>query len=174
MNLAVIDHRKAHLILFAIVCLAAIAFLFAVFVHPKGQRLKAQHKKIAELEMTLKERQTLRPFYDDLIKKVNRRTPEAVSCPPVEALSAKNTSRITSICETIAMRNDLKLTALVPSVDDPETMHVEVAFQGSFIKFRSLLLALGRLPYLKSIEHFTVRSIENGREIQLKLDIARS
>jgi Tfp pilus assembly protein PilO len=173
MKLAAIDHRKMHLIFFVLVCFAAVAFLFALLVHPKSQRLKTQHRKIAELKMDLREQQTLRPFYDDLIKKMNVRTPEVVSFPPAEALSAKNTSKIASICENIAKRNDLKLTEVAPSFDDADRMYVDVAFQGSFLRFRSLLMDLGRLPYLKHIEHMTVSSIEDGREIQLKLAIDR-
>jgi hypothetical protein len=174
MTTTAIVQRKAHFILFATVCFAAIVLLIALLVYPKGQRLKAQHKKITELETALKEQRAMLPFYDDLNRKVNRKIPGAISCPPLETLSRKNTKQIVAVCKKIARQNHLKLTSVVPNIDDSDTMQVDVVFQGDFFHFRALLLALGRLPYLKRIDHFTVHSIENGREIQLKLGIARS
>jgi hypothetical protein len=174
MTAASFVQRKTQFVLFTIVCFAAILLVVVLLVYPEGQRLQVQRKKIAGLETALKERRILRPFYINLNKKVNSKISGVISYPPMETLSRQNTSRIVSVCKKIARQNHLKLSAVVPSVDGSDSMQVEVAFQGPFFHFRPLLLALGRLPYLKRIDHFTVQNIENGCEIKLKLDIARS
>lgn len=174
MTAATIVQRKVQFFLLAIFGSAAIILLFSLVLYPGHQRLKVQRRKIAELEMALKEQQTLQPFYDDLVKTVNRKMPAAIDCPPLQALDRAHTREIASICEKIARQSDLKLATILPSVDDSDTMQVIVTFQGGFFQFRPLLFALARLPYLKRIDHFEVRSIENERQIELKLSIARS
>jgi|GEM_PF-5610894 len=173
MTTATIAKRKTQSILLAMIGFGAVVLFSAVFIYPKVQQLKTQRSQIAALEMAFKERQILQPIFDSLVQGMNRKAPDALPCPPLEKLNRQATRDILAVCEKIAEQSDLRLVHITPHAGDSDTLQINVGFRGGFFQLRALLLALGRLPYVKRVDHFAVQSVENGREIQLNLSIAQ-
>ena len=59
------------------------------------------------------------------------------------------------------------------TLDGSGFLKISVVLRGDFIKFRDVLMELGKLPYLELIERIKIESVEDAKEISLKIWLAK-
>ena len=85
--------------------------------------------------------------------------------------------KISAQIQSLIQRNNLQLKEITPDVNSskerPGYLLIHLAMTGDFFNFRNFLLDLGSIPAMVHMQQVTIRSIEESREMKVKIWLAQ-
>lgn len=158
---------------------SGVVILVVIFlmIYPDYRATVLLDKNIKDLNTKIETQKMLSPLFQKLLTEIDFNVPEGLPFPKDEKLSQEKAQNIPAIIHGLADGAGLKVVEissdLDSTLDGSGVLKISVVMRGDFMKFRDLLMALGKLPYLERIERIKIESIEGAKEISLKLWLAK-
>lgn len=154
-----------------------IGVIVLLMVYPDYRKLAALDKNIRQLNAKMETQRLLFPVFQKMLTEIDIKLPEGMPFPKNEKLSQEQAERIVSLFHELSGRAGLTVAEVSPDVDTTLNgsgfLLMTVVVRGDFFKLREFLIELGNLPYLEKIEQVKLQPVEGGREIRLKLWLAK-
>ncbi|UCE52165.1 MAG: hypothetical protein JSV31_23335 [Desulfobacterales bacterium] len=164
------------LIFFSICAAGILVFIFLIII-PSQKTTAELDKRIEELEKRSGEQRALTPVFYTLLAKAREKNSTQLPTTEKKKLARGDMKKISAQIQAIAQRNRLKLVAITPDVNSLKEnsgyILINLVISGDFFDFRKLLIELGAIPSLAHVQEMRIRSIEESREIKLKIWLAQ-
>ena len=158
-------------------CIAGIALFVFLLILPRQQMAAELDQSIEELEKKIGEQRTLTPLFYNILAIAKNKEKAQLPITAKGKLARGDMAKIFDKINTKAGVYNLKLEEITPDVNSlKETsghLLIRLVVTGDFLKFRDFLIDLGTIPSLVHIEELRIRSIEESREIKLKIWLAQ-
>jgi hypothetical protein len=157
--------------------LCVLLLFFLLVVYPQRISLAEADLDIKKLKVRIEEQKMLYPIFQNLLKKARVKDTEGLPFPKKTKLTRDEILKISSIFQKITQKSNLILKEIIPDVDalisDSGYLKLNLIVKGEFSDLRNLMLQLGELPYLEHIERIQIRSVQDSKEISLKILLAQ-
>jgi len=167
----------AQSLIFFLICGAGIlAFIFLIIL-PSQKAIADLDVEIDKLEGRIEEQRILTPVFHNFLAKAKTQNPTQLPLKQKTKLARGDLNKISQEIREMVQRNNLSLEAITPDVNSLNQntgyllMHLTVS--GDYFDFRDLLVDLGSIPSLETIQEIRIRPIEGSREIDLKIWLAQ-
>ncbi len=158
-------------------CFGGIAFFVFLLILPRQDMAAELDESIGELEKKIGEQRTLTPVFHNILAKAKNKEKPQLPITQKAKLARSDMIKIFDQIKAIATMYNLKLQEITPDVNSlKETsgyLLIRLAVTGNFFNFREFLIDLGAIPSMVHIEEMQIRSIEESREIRLKVWLAQ-
>ena len=158
-------------------CLGGIALFVFLLILPRQDMAAALDESIGELEKKIGEQRTLTPVFHNILAKAKIKEKPELPITQKTKLARRDMIKIFDQIKAIARMYNLKLQEITPDVNSlKETsgyLLIRLVVTGNFFNFREFLIDLGAIPSMVHIEEMQIRSIEESREIKLKIWLAQ-
>jgi Tfp pilus assembly protein PilO len=158
-------------------CLGGIALFVFLLIIPRQDMAAELDQSIGELEKKIGEQRTLTPVFHNILTKAKIKERPQLPITQKAKLARRDMIKIFDQIKAIAKMYNLKLQEITPDVNSlKETsgyLLIRLVVTGDFFNFREFLIDLGAIPSMVHIEEMRIRSIEESREIKLKVWLAQ-
>lgn len=158
-------------------CIAGIVLFVFLLILPRQDMAAELDKSIAELEKKIGEQRTLTPVFHNILSRAKNKEKPQLPLTTREKLARGDMTKIFDQIKAIARVYNLNLQEITPDVNSlRETsgyLLIRLVVTGDFFNFREFLIDLGTIPSMVHIEELRIRSIEESREIKLKIWLAQ-
>jgi Tfp pilus assembly protein PilO len=158
-------------------CLGGIALFVFLLILPRQDMAAALDESIGELEKKIGEQRTLTPVFHNILAKAKIKEKPELPITQKTKLARRDMIKIFDQIKAIARMYNLKLQEITPDVNSlKETsgyLLIRLVVTGNFFNFREFLIDMGAIPSMVHIEEMQIRSIEESREIKLKVWLAQ-
>ena len=153
-----------------------ILFFLLVGIFPLYHYNSKLIEKNKELKNQIEEQKELRPVYLNLLKTLSNKDLRILPNPEKKPISRGEAEKFQDDIRTIARQAGLMTIALSPDLStlagsSTSLLH-NVVLKGEFANFRKMLIGLGVVPYLDSIEEINIQQYPDSMEFKMKIWIA--
>lgn len=167
-------HRGS--IYYLMLCLFGVmVFVFAGII-PTATSIDRFSKKMTQLNDRIKEHNALKPTYDTLVKSVQGKDTRVLPLPARKKLSRTEIETVFSTFKEIGVRAGVDTVSINPDLNlmakEPGSMVINTSFRGEFLNFRKVLIGIGALPYVESIDGITIDHTLLKKDMRVKVRLA--
>ena len=170
---AIIPRRS---ILYSLLCLSGVLFIVFTGIVPNQFSLARLDQKIKSIQFQIEEQKSLYPLYQLLQKKSQTRDAKVLPAPARSPLPRTQLDTIPSTFRQIAQKANIDTVLVSPNLNslgnDSRFILVDTVVRCDFLNFRKLLIGLGEIPYLESIEEIQIQQNEDTMEFKMKIWLA--
>ena len=164
------------LILFSLCGAGMLVFIF-LFILPAQKTSAELDKKIEEKQGQIDRQKILKPVFERMLVKATAKSPTRLPMVEKAKLARGDMKRISAQIQSLIQRNNLQLKEITPDVNLSKErtgyLIIRLAVTGDFFNFRKFLLDLGSIPAMVHVQQVTIRSIEESREMRVKIWLAQ-
>jgi len=164
------------LILFLICGAGILAYVFLIIL-PTQKNSAELDKEIVKIGDRIEEQRILKPVFESLLKKVQKKEPTDLPMTPKAKLDRADISKLSQGLQEMAFRHGLKIQDMNTEVSDLVGKNgyllMRLNLTGAFMDFRNFLVDLGTIPSLEIIEEVQIRAIEGSREFKIRMWMAQ-
>ncbi|WP_461208242.1 hypothetical protein [Desulfocurvus sp. DL9XJH121] len=152
-------------------CVLTLALLVVAVLLPQHKSILGLRADVASAKADIRRQTALMPTYAKLLSQVNKGLPESVPPPRELRVTRDGITDIRTIFVDAAKARSVFPESVIPDpsslATDGNALSVDCVFHGSLESLRGLLLDLGALSSLHSLEQVHVR--EEGREAVMRV-----
>ena len=167
----------AQSLIFFSICVASILVFIVLIIVPSQKTAAELDTRIEELEKRNAEQSALTPVFYTLLAKAKAKNASQLPTTEKKKLARGDMKKISTQIHAIVQRNGLELEEIRPDLnslrDNSGYLLMNLVIKGDFFDFRKLLIDLGAIPSLAHIQEMRIRSVEESREIKLKIWLAQ-
>jgi len=164
------------LILFLVCGAGILAYVFLIIL-PTQKNSAELDKDIVKIGDRIEEQRILKPVFESLLKKVQKKEPTDLPITPKAKLDRADISKLSQGLQEMAFRHGLKIQDMNTEVSDLVGKNgyllMRLNLTGAFMDFRNFLVDLGTIPSLEIIEEVQIRAIEGSREFKIRMWMAQ-
>jgi len=166
--------KRSMIILLA--CMGGVLLIVLAGILPQQIRVKSLDNKIAGIQFQIEEQKRLQPYYQLLRVEPQSGRSRVLPFPAKRPLSRTSIDTVPVIIRVEAQKARVDMVAASPDLTtlgrDQGFLLVNAVFKGNFSNFRRLLVGLGGMPSLESIEEIRIQQSEDGMELRMKIWLA--
>ena len=170
---AIIPRRS---LLYSLICLSGVLLIVFAGIVPNQFSLTRLDQKIKSIQFQIEEQKSLYPIYKVLQKKSKTRDAKVLPAPERIPLLRTQLDTIPSTFRQIAKNANIDTVSVSPNLNslgnDSRFILVDTVVRCDFLNFRKLLIGLGEIPYLESIEEIQIQQNEDTMEFKMKIWLA--
>jgi Tfp pilus assembly protein PilO len=167
----------AQSLIFFSICVASILVFIVLIIVPSQKTTAELDTRIEELEKRNAEQSALTPVFYTLLAKAKARNASQLPTTEKKKLARGDMKKISAQIHDIVQRNGLELEEISPDLnslkENSAYLLMNLVIKGDFFDFRKLLIDLNAMPSLAHIQEMRIRSVEESREIKLKIWLAQ-
>ena len=167
----------AQSLILLLLCAAGILVFIFLFILPAQKTAAELDKNIEEKQGQIDRQQILKPVFERMLVKATAKSPTRLPMVEKAKLSPGDMKKISTQIQSLIKRNNLQLKEITPDVNSskerPGYLLIRLAVTGDFFNFRKFLLDLGSIPSMVHVQEITIRSIEESREMKVKIWLAQ-
>lgn len=159
-----------------LVCAGIVVAFVALLILPNIMEDKETQHEILKKKAEIERQKVLFPLYIKLQAQLNNKVVKELPIPEAAALTEDQIDAATHTIEDIAVESDLRINEVTP---DPASLSatagyvgVNCDFYGPFLNFRTFLMKLGAVPYLKHVEKIEMQEGVDGVNYIVRLQLA--
>lgn len=153
--------------------LLVIILFFILWVIPLQNSLAELDEEIAATKARVDIQEKIRPLYAKLAEKAKTEEVEKLPLPAGKPLPRLQIESILPAFAEIANKNDMKIASFNPVIAGLEKtsgrLRVDMTVLGNFFDFRKLLIDMGAIPYVETVEEIQIERVENMKKIDMKV-----
>ena len=158
-------------------CTAGILVFIFLFILPAQKTSAELDKKIEEKQAQIDRQKILKPVFERMLVKATAKSPTRLPMVEKAKLARGDMKKISTQIQTLIQRNNLQLKEIAPDVNSSKErsgyLIIRLVVTGEFFNFRKFLLDLGSIPAMVHLQQITIRSIEESREMRVKIWLAQ-
>ncbi len=167
----------AQSLIFFLICGAGILVFIFFIILPSQNTAAELDKNIEELEDRIEEQRILTPVFHNLLAKAKAKNPTRLPMTDRTKLARGDMKKISTQIQTLIQRNNLLLKEITPDVNSLRErsgfLLIRLGVTGDFFNFRKFLIDLASIPSMVHIQEIDIRSIEESREMKVKIWLAQ-
>ena len=158
-------------------CIAGILLFVFMLILPRQDFAAELDGSIGDLEKKIGEQRTLTPVFHNILAMAKNKEKPKLPITQKAKLARGDMVKIFDQIKAIARVYNLTLEEITPDVNSlKETsgyLLISLVVTGDFFNFREFLIDLGTIPSMVHVEEMRIRSIEESREIRLRIWLAQ-
>ena len=167
----------AQSLILLFICVAGILLFIFLFILPAQKTAAELDNNIEEKQSQIDRQQILKPVFERMLVKATTKNPTRLPIVEKVKLARGDMKKISEQIQTLIQGNDLQIKEITPDVgsikEHPGYLPIRLAVTGEFFNFRKFLLDLSSIPSIVHIQEITIRSIEESREMKVKIWLAQ-
>jgi len=167
----------AQSLILLLMCVAGILVFIFLFIIPAQKTAAELDKNIEEKQAQIDRQQILKPVFERMLVKATAKSPTRLPMVEKTKLAHGDMKKISEQIQTLIQRNNLQIKEITPDVSSLKErsgyLPIRLAVTGEFFNFRKFLLDLGSIPSMVHIQEIAIRSIEESREMKVKIWLAQ-
>ncbi len=158
------------------ICAVIIVAVVGLLILPNILRDKEVKREILMLQADLERQRYLFPIYSKLKAQLESKVVEQLPMPEPTALTESEIDTATHAIEDVAIKSNMRINDVTPDpgslIKSTGYVGVTCEIYGSHFNFRSFLMSLGNLSYLRHIEKIEMQEGADGVNYSLRLQLA--
>lgn len=171
------DIFPAQSLILILMCVVGMLVFIFLFILPTQRTSAELDKRIEEKQGQIDRQQILKPVFERMLVKATTKSPTRLPMVEKAKLSRGDMKKISTQIQSLIQRNNLQLKEITPDVNSskerPGYLLIRLAVTGDFFNFRKFLLDLASIPAMVHMQQVTIRSIEESREMKVKIWLAQ-
>jgi Tfp pilus assembly protein PilO len=167
----------AQSLILLLMCGAGMLVFIFLFILPAQKTSAELDKKIEEKRSQIDRQKILKPVFERMLVKATAKSPTRLPMVAKAKLTRGDMKKISTQIQSLIQRNNLRLKEITPDVNSSKErsgyLLIRLAVTGDFFNFRKFLLDLGSIPAMVHMQEITIRSIEESREMKVKIWLAQ-
>lgn len=160
-----------------LMCVAGMLVFIFLFILPAQKTAAELDKKLEEKQSQIDRQKILKPVFERMLVKATAKSPTRLPTVEKAKLARGDMKKISTQIQTLIQRNNLMLKEISPDVNSSGErsgyLLIRLVVTGDFFNFRKFLLDLGSIPSMVHIQEIAIRSIEESRELKVKIWLAQ-
>ncbi|UCF93097.1 MAG: hypothetical protein JSW39_02765 [Desulfobacterales bacterium] len=177
MNKPVSSNLAAQSLTYVLIGGAGIVVFIFMIILPYIRTAAELDADIIQLSARIEEQRILTPIFKNLLQQIKNSTPAGLPTAEMKKLTLGEMNSISELIRKMARRHDLTVAEITPDVDsitkDSGHLLINLIAVGKFFDLRKFIVDLGTIPSLEHIEALKISSIEDSREVKLKIWLAQ-
>jgi hypothetical protein len=172
MTLSKIDIPEKS-ISYLVICAGIIAIICLLGIYPLYRYNFRLAENIKEINYQIKQQNNLMPQYLMLVKNLEKKDSPLLPLPKRTKISREKTGIFQEEFRKTASKSGMMTVSLTPDLttltaDSPYILNNAVV-KGDFMNFRKMLIEIGNIPYLESIDEILIQQYTDATEYKMKL-----
>lgn len=172
MNISKFDIPKKS-ISYLVICAGIIVLIGLLGIFPLYRYNARLNDNIKQINQQIQEQNDLRPQYLTLVKNMEKKESLLLSLPKRTNISRAQTGKFQEEFRAMAAKAGIMTVSLTPDLttftSDSQYMLNNAVVKGEFLNFRKLLIEMGSVPYLDSIEEIRIQPYPDSIEYRMKI-----
>ena len=160
-------------LIYMAVCLFGILITVFIGIIPNWFSNMRLDRKISELQLKLEEQKQIYPVYELLKNNDHQKSSMVLPFPAKNKLLRESVESFPGILKTISREAGMDALSISPDINllssGSKFLIVDAVIRGDFFDFRNLLIGLGKVPYLDSVEEIRIQRKRDFMEFKLKI-----
>ncbi|MBN2283450.1 MAG: type 4a pilus biogenesis protein PilO [Deltaproteobacteria bacterium] len=167
------EYTKGTTLFLICAALLVIVLFFFLWIAPLQDSLAVLDEEIAVAKARVDIQEKIRPLYAKLAEKAKSDESARLPLPKKESLPKLRIESILPAFSEIAKKHDMKIESFNPVIEaldqTPGRLRVDMSIVGNFFDFRELLVDMGAVPYVESIEEIQIERADTMKRINMKV-----
>jgi hypothetical protein len=168
----------AQSVYYFLLCSTGILLFVFLGLYPVQSSLNQQDQDMVKMKARIEEQKVLFPLFQELLLlgKGQKKDSNLLPAPSKAGLSMDQLGNISILFKNMAREGSLQAVSVTPDVksltSDSKRISVLLVVKGDFLKLRTFLFELEKLPYMEHIEEIQIEETGGGKEFRLKTWLA--
>lgn len=158
---------------YLVIGLVITASFFFVAVYPSMKSLDVLDARINAARTRVESQKALLPVYQKYVKREKAYIPEKLPFPERKKLPRNRIGTLAAEFTKMAKKFDFEVIAVKPIMRSlagkSTSVVVDMHLKGGFLNFRKLLIELGNIEYMETIEEIEIKQDGETREFKMKI-----
>ncbi len=160
---------------YLVICVGIITIICLLGIYPLYRYNTSLTDNIREINYQIKEQNDLMPQYLVLVKNLEKKESQLLPLPKRTKISREQAGKFQEEFRKIASKSGIMTVSLTPDLTtlttDSQYILNNAVVKGEFMNFRKMLIDMGSVPYLDSIDEILIQQYPDAIEYRMKISI---